>query len=439
VSSREHEARQPRLACVLARHLPFYYGWIVLACVCFSAFSRAGPAVATLSMFVEPMTREFGWSRSELSGAVSLGGILAAAIAPLLGTVLDRQGPRIILCAAVLVTGLALAALSLISSLFAFYALFCIARMNFAGPFDLGIYGAVSNWFVRRRALAASMANLAEKAGLVALPLLAYFVTDHHGWRAAWLAIGAAVLSIGVLPGWFLIVRRPEDVGIRVDAPSGATPTTPAGATAASVEPLFTRSEALKTRAFWMLSIFTLMVYPVQAGMSLHLAAHLIERGLAAGAAAASVSTFSGSSIVATLAFGILFVPIGVRFALASAACSLIAAALMMEAVQSTATALTAAALFGVGVGGLQVVLPIAWANYFGRRNFGAIRGIALTIQITAQALGPLLSGLLRDWTGQYRASLICFAALSAIAALSAVLIKAPRVPMMAAGARGNA
>ena len=75
------------------------------------------------------------------------------------------------LCTAVLVNGGA-AALSLTPSLVVFYVLFCIARMNWAGPFDLGIYGAVNNWFVERRAQAASLAVLAQMAGLVTLPLV---------------------------------------------------------------------------------------------------------------------------------------------------------------------------------------------------------------------------------------------------------------------------
>ena len=73
---------------------------------------------------------------------------------------------------------------------------------------------------------------------------------------------------------------------------------------------------------------------------------------------------------------------------------------------------MTAAMLFGAGIGGIQTILPVAWADYFGRRNFGAIRGVALTIQVSAQASGPLLSGVLRDLTGTYVASLACFAAL---------------------------
>lgn len=125
--------------------LPFFYGWVILACVCLSGFARQGPAVATLSIFVEPMTSEFGWSRAALSGAVSPGGVLAAVTSPLIGPVLDRRGPRLILCIAVFVTGVSTMLLSLTQSLVAFYVLFCLARMNFAGTFDLGIHGALNS------------------------------------------------------------------------------------------------------------------------------------------------------------------------------------------------------------------------------------------------------------------------------------------------------
>src|SRR5271166_4674269 len=138
----------PALPRLLSSRLGFFYGWVILGCLCCAGFSRAGPAVATLSIFVEPLTREFGWSRAALSGAVSLGGVLAALSSPLIGPLLDRHGARVALCLAVLVTGIAMMLLSLTQSLLVFYLLFCIARMNFAGPFDLGIYSGLNNWFV---------------------------------------------------------------------------------------------------------------------------------------------------------------------------------------------------------------------------------------------------------------------------------------------------
>src|SRR4051795_4519051 len=102
----------PILPGLLCRRVPVFYGWIVLASLCCAGFARQGPAVATLSIFIEPLTREFGWSRTALSGAASLGGLLAAIIAPLIGPVLDRCGSRLVLCAVVLINGALLMLLS---------------------------------------------------------------------------------------------------------------------------------------------------------------------------------------------------------------------------------------------------------------------------------------------------------------------------------------
>jgi MFS transporter, OFA family, oxalate/formate antiporter len=195
----------------LAAWVPFYYGWIVLACLCCAGFARQGSAVATLSIFIEPLTREFGWSRTAVSGAVSLGGLLAALISPLIGPLLDRRGSRLVLCLAVLTNGVALLLLALTPSLLIFYVLFCVARMNWAGPFDLGIYGALNNWFLARRTVAASVATLAQMLGLVAMPLIAQIAILHDGWRAGWLALGAVTLVVGFVPVWLFLVRRPED------------------------------------------------------------------------------------------------------------------------------------------------------------------------------------------------------------------------------------
>src|ERR1041384_97547 len=205
------------LPSLLNRRLPVFYGWIVLACVCCAGFARQGPAVATLSIFIEPLTREFGWSRTAVSGAVSLGGLLAALVSPLIGPLLDRRGSRLGLCLAVLGNRVALLLLALTPSLLVFYLLFCIARMNWAGPFDLGIYGALNNWFLARRTVAASVLNLVQVFGLVAMPLIAQFAMLHDGWRAGWLALGVVVLVVGFVPVWLFLVRRPEDMGLEPD------------------------------------------------------------------------------------------------------------------------------------------------------------------------------------------------------------------------------
>lgn len=414
-----------RLPERLAPRMPFYYGWVVLACVCCAGFARQGPAVATLSIFMTPMTETFGWSRTAISGAVSLGGLLAAVSSPVLGPLLDRHGARVMLSGAVLVTGLCAIALSTVESLIVFYLLFCTARMNFAGPFDLGVYGAINAWFVRRRPIATSTATLAQMAGLVAMPLIAQFTIDAADWRTGWVTVGLTVLVIGFLPSWFLMRRAPEDLGL---TPDGAAPERNGGGTrAAVVEPSFSRGEAMRTRAFWLLAAFTLLAYPVQAGVSLHQAPHLIERGLDPTVAATVVSTFSLLSAVSGFGSGWIARRLPLALSLALVGASLAVGSAGMIWVETVWHGYLAAAFFGIGIGGLLTLLPIAWADYFGRRSFGAIRGVALSVQVTAQAAGPLISGLLRDVTGDYTLSLWVFAALAGTAGLAALFLRPPR------------
>jgi MFS transporter, OFA family, oxalate/formate antiporter len=421
---------RPFLALLLRRRLPVFYGWIVLACLCAAGFARQGPAVATLSIFVEPLSGEFGWSHTALSGAVSLGGVLAALIAPLIGPVLDRQGSRLVLCAAVLVNAVALMLLSLTGSLLMFYLLFCVARMNWAAPFELGLYGALNNWFVRRRTFASSVATLAQMAGLVAMPLIAQLAMVHQGWRAGWLAIGATTLLVGFVPTWLLMVRRPEDLGLLPDGmvAKRADERLPLTAPVAAAEPAFSRRQALGTASFWLLLLYTVLVYPVQAGVSLHQAPYLIERGIDPTIAATIVSTFSLLSAAATVVCGVLPRAMPMRYQLAATGAILTLGIIVMLGVRSAAQGYLAAGVFGFGIGGVLTLLPIAWADYFGRTHFGAIRGIALPAQVLAQAAGPLLSGALRDMTGNYRLALQSFAVLAALSVIAALTARQPRV-----------
>jgi OFA family oxalate/formate antiporter-like MFS transporter len=411
----------------LIPRLPFFYGWVILGCACCAGLSRQGGAVATLSVFVAPMTEEFGWSRTAISGAVSLGGLLAAVAAPSLGRLLDREGARVVLCVAILTTGLANLALSLTASLWMFYALFCVARMNFAGPFDLGIYGAVNSWFITRRSLANAIASVGQMTGLVVLPMIGSLAMLTGGWRAGWLAIGTTVLVVGFVPAFLLMVRSPEDAGLVPDGQRRLS--SAAAARALRPEPVFTRAQAIRTRSFWLLTAFTLLAYPVQAGVSLHQAPFLIERGLSPPIAASVVSFFSLMSGLGSFGFGVLPRRVTARWKLVLTGLLLCVGASLYQPVHGAGSGYFAATFFGLGVGGLLVMLPIAWADYFGRSNYGAIRGVALTGQVLAQASGPLLSGVLRDATGGYETSLACFAALSGLSMLAALLATPPDIP----------
>ena len=409
----------------LAARLPFYYGWVVVGCTMSAAFVRAGGAVAILTVFVTPMSESLGWSRLAFSGAVSLGGILAAISAPFIGVMADRYGAGRILWVSAVILGVATLGLSRIGSLFWFYAVYWIARMTFASPFDIGISTAVTKWFVGRRARAMSYVAIVQQIGLATMPLIAHVAISGADWRSGWVAIGVVVLSVGVLPSLLLLVRRPEDIGLTPD-PAGIAKVGKAAPVAAKREPEFTRAQALRTPALWLIMGFTVFIYPVQAGLSLHQVPHLLERGMPPWVAVSAVTLFSLVAALSSLGFGVFAGRFGSRHALCIAALALSASALAFIAVQLVWQAYLAAALFGIGIGGLQALLQVIWGEYFGRRNFGAIRGMTLPVQVVSQAAGPLLAGASYDWRGDYEYSMALFAGLAVIAAALVYFARPP-------------
>jgi OFA family oxalate/formate antiporter-like MFS transporter len=428
----------------LAQRTPFFYGWVVLGCATCSSFARQAGAVATLSVFVVPMTLEFGWSRAEISGAVSLGGVMAAVASPAIGRMVDRIGARAVLVSsAVLIAATALA-LSATSSLLWFYVFFSLARMLFASPFDIAITAAAANWFVRRRARAMGIIALAGAASLAVMPLLAQFAINVGGWRSGWLAVAIAVFVVGALPNLLFMVRRPEDIGLLPDGGSTqepqshyrSNPTAGQGlkspSNKARIEPAvreasFTLAQARRTPAMWLLMAFTALIFSVQAGVSLHQAPVMIARGISPTAAASVISVFAVVAAVSGFAFGLIASRVPVHYCLAAAALEVAAGALLTASVDTVADGYLSAAVFGVGIGALMSLVPIAFADYFGRAHYGAIRGMALPAQVVGQATGPLTAGVLFDQSGSYESAMAVFAAVAIIAAVLVLAAPPPR------------
>ena len=414
----------------LAHRLPFFYGWVIVGCAMCSSVVRQAAAVATLSIFLVPMTDEFGWSRTGISGAVSLGGVLGALVAPFIGSLFDRHGSRALLIASAVVVSGCCIALAGTQGLLWFYVAFSISRMTFSSPLEIGTTAAVAKWFVRYRARAMSLVIMSTGVGLTIFPLVVAAAIGAAGWRAGWLTLAVVAIVFGVVPQWILLVRRPEDIGLRPDGTAtDADPRASAARATGAGEISFTRSQALRTPTLWLLMAYTLLVFPVQAGVSLHQAPHLIERGISPTIAATIVSTFSLAGALSSLLYGYFGDRLPVRASLAVSAALMALGAVVMRGVEGPLLGYAAAVLFGAGLGGILTMIPVAWANYFGRAHFGAIRGITLPAQVGGQALGPIAAGILHDLTGSYASGLGAFAVLSLLAAGVALVTRAPLRP----------
>ncbi|HAT34510.1 MAG TPA: MFS transporter, partial [Rhodospirillaceae bacterium] len=365
------------------------------------------------------------------SGAVSLGGVLGALISPRVGVIVDRHGAGKVLTVGTLLIGISTLALSQTNTLVWFYIAFCLGRMAFAGPFEIAVTSSVANWFIHLRGRAMSFAALAHSIGLTIFPIVVFAVIELWDWRAGWIAVGALVLLVGVIPNALLMIQRPEDVGLYPYTKADTQTETSDDEKPTDTDPelSFTRGEASRTRTFWVLVAFSIFIYPVQAGVSLHQAPHLIDRGISLAVAATAVSCFSLMGAIGGLIFGQLEIRFGARRTLSLAALLMALGTMAMLQVTNAWTAYLSAIIFGAGIGGLLTLLPVAWANGFGRKNLGSIRGITLPLQTLAQAAGPLISGVLFDITGSYDASLTLFCSFGIAAAILALFATKPERP----------
>ena len=418
-------------AKILVDRTPFFYGWGIVACTMCANFARQGSAVATLSIFAVPMSTEFGWSRTAFSGAVSLGGVLGALISPKVGVFVDRSGPGQVLAIGALLIGISMLALSQTNSLIWFYVAFCLGRMAFAGPFEIAFTSAIANWFIHLRGRAMSLTTLAHSIGLTVFPIVVFAIIEIWDWRTAWIVVGAIVLFVGVIPNAFLMIKQPEVVSLlpyQVHQHPSKVKESEQNRVVES-EKTFTRGEASRTRTFWILITFSVLIYPVQAGVSLHQAPHLIDRGLSMAVAASAVSSFSFMAAIGGLVFGQIELRIGSRLTLTASAVLMALGTGSMLLISNAWTAYFSAITFGAGIGGLLTILPVAWADSFGRGNLGSIRGISLPMQAVAQASGPIISGVLFDITGDYNTSLILFCIFGFGAAILALFVVKPDNP----------
>ena len=414
----------------LAGRLPVYYGWVIFALANLPSFgARPVASVAVLSVFVIPMTEQFEWSRGLFSGAVSLGAVCGLLMSPFAGRLIDRYGSGVILAGCSAIVGACALGLAAVTQAWSFYAIYVPGRAVFSSPLELGTTTAISNWFIRRRPMALAWFGAVQGVGLGLLPLAAAMLIDGFGWESAWLALGVFTIATGVLPPLVLMARRPEDMGLVPDsederASDAKTPRRKEAKGAGWRDVDYTVREALRTPAFWILALFSMVGFMAQAGVSLHQTAHYVDAGVSHGQAALVATAFALGQIPGGMVWSLAGRRMPVRVTLAISAVWLAGGVFGIGFTHQLAWGIAFGFLFGAGVGGLHTLLRLAWADYYGRVHLGAIRGLTLPAQIGGQAIGPVVSGFMFDASGGYLAPFVIFGsavALSALLVLAAV------------------
>jgi sugar phosphate permease len=408
-----------------------FYGWWMVGAATGLQFLQAGLVTQAFGAYLAVLADEQGWSKTALSGAAALQQMEVALLGPVLGWLLDRFGPKGFVRAGVVVFGTGLCLLSQVHSLPAFYGAFIVIALgsSLCGFFPLNV--ALIHWFERKRARALSAMSIGLAFGGIAVPLVASSLTT-FGWRPTALASGIFAIAVG-LPLAFVIRNSPREHG---EFPDGIPPepkTTGAGGQTAD-EPQtrdFTAREALRTSAFWLISLGHGFALFVVHAVSVHAITHLKE-GLGYSVAAASLVI----SLVTVFQIGgvLLGWAIGDRFKkrLIAAACMLAHALglLLLTYAVSMPMVIAFAVLHGTAWGLRGPFMQAMRADYFGRSAIGMILGLSFMIIVVGQVGGPIIPGIFADVTGDYRIGFTIIAILAALGSGFFLLARKPKRPV---------
>ena len=419
------------LAAALQRILPFYYGWVIVGASGTAVFARMAPAITTLTVFIYPMSQELGWSRTLIAGAVSAGALASIVLSPAIGWAIDRFGSRPVLVSGVLTVGASMISMAWATIPATFYLAYASARVVFHTAAPIGASTVASKWFVRMRGRAIGVIFLCGAIGGVVFTMTAALVIEQSGVAAAWITLGVICLAVALLPNLLLVAERPDDLGLQPDGDAGEHPhpsPLPEGEGDSlpgngGLSPLadsdsWTVRETLGSVTFWMLVVSGFATFFVHAGVNVHIAAYLRDKGLTLTNAASVVTASWVVSAFGSLAWGWLLERAPSRVLYAVMLLMLAGSVLLLMTVSSIGIALVAAALIGLVAAGGNITPAVMYADYFGRASLGKIRGIGETGVLIGQSTGPLLAGVVFDARGSYTAIFLAFAAIAAGASL---------------------
>ena len=417
-----------------------YYGWIIVAVMAVAGFTQSAETFPVISVFLKPMTEEFGWSRSAFTGSVTIGTIVAGGLALVMGPVIDRFGSRWILVISFTLLGGTLVLMASITNLWQFYVLQIIGRTLNLGVISLATFVVIPKWFVKKRGRAVAFGQLGMRAGNAVTPLYVQYLVSSGGWRIATIAAGLVIWIFSLLPSAFFLRRKPEDMGL---LPDGENPESVPSQNQEQIggkisghpdnEVSLTLRQVFRLPSFYLLTVAFMISSFVGPALFLHMIPFFTDRGISAEFAVIVVAVWSGSGAIGSLIFGGAAEKFSMRWTLTIGFLLNAIGYALLLGVYSEWIAIVWGFYLGVIGGGLFTLQQVVFADYYGRESLGAIRGVVWPIQMLTNALGPLVAAIAYDITGDYVAVfgsfgiLIVFASISVFGAKPPINIRSPQ------------
>ena len=402
-----------------------FYGWYVLAACCGISFYVAGLFWWGFSIFIPPILDEFGWSRSQISLALTLQGVEGIGAAPLVGLLVDRIGARRLIAFGLATAGLGFILIGFSRDLLQFYGAFLVLSVGTSAGTGLVTQSLMVRWFSRRRGTAVTSLMCAPATGAMVLIPLLTFIIDTIGWRQTMLFGGLGLWAIAI-PIVLVVRDNPESMGL---LPDGAAKPETTGAAKAE-EHGFTVREVLRVPTFWYFAaVYTLWNLGSQ-GVQPHLFVALKGVGMGQGGAAIVAASLPGISILGRIVFGGLSDHVDKRVLMAGTGlCQALGLGCLAAFILHPGVIWLVYVFlvpYAMGFGGSIPLRIVTTGQYFGRKHFPAVSGVLQAVTGIGGMLGPLIAGWVFDTTGSY---FIAFAAAAALMAAAIPLVLLSRNP----------
>jgi sugar phosphate permease len=402
-------------------------GILVTATAFAALFAIVGLALYGLPLYYDFMVRELGWSRTMVTSGNAISKLV---VGPLFGFaagwIVDRFGPRRLMMAGILMAGGALIGLGATSLAGAFYFFYFFNALGYVCGGPLPCQVLVSRWFDKTRGKVMGISYLGIGVGGAIVPLLAAWMTAHVGWRMSLQLLGGLVVLVALPLAYFVRENPSEDNRNARQQPSHHEGENEPGSVAPRLQTSVSISEILRTPAFYLLAIGSMCSIAAVGGTNQHLKLFLsLDRGYSQTDAAGIISLVLTISIVGRLLMGWLADRMPRKhvmlliYMLVAAAIPL----LMIRAVPGASAMYVFAAVFGLGLGGEYLIIPLMAGELFGIGVLGRVMGIVLTADGVAEATAPMLVGYLRDRTGSYNTGFVLLVAIALVGAAAIALL----------------
>jgi MFS family permease len=374
-----------------------FHGWFVVAACFLCMLVAAGIGWFTFPVFIKPFENEFGWSRTQINGAVGLWAVVAGICSPILGHWIDRLGARRIILAGVVTGGLCCMALAEMHSLGHLYAVLFVVAIGSTASTYVPVASVIARWFVARRGLAMSLAMVGMGMGGFIMPNVANFLIETMGWRWAYRILGVTIWAV-LLPAVALWVHNPERLGLRAHGDDAASQDAPGEGNSGGVS----ARQALAMPRFWGIGIADLLVAVAFIGVTINMVVFAIDAGIESKVAAFAYSSIHGATVLGVIAVGAAAdrfnkgMMISVSYALPAVG------VLFLFGLKAAGPLFWCAVILGLCGAGHVVLWPLVVSDCFGPRAYATIMGFLSIFYTMGAAIGPPVAGYIYDALGSY-------------------------------------